>query len=520
MTTTQAQETAVGITDDKAIEAEAERRRKTGEPLPQFRGIDENQAAVFRQFERADAGWHAGMKKRLMTKVDIHLLPLLALVYTLNFLDRNNLSQARLGTLEQDLGMRGTNFNLATSILFVGYLLMQLPSNLLITRVRPSLYLGAVIAVWGAISTAQASTQSFGGLVACRFFLGFAEAPLFPGAVFLMSTWYTRAELAHRLAWFYSGSSLANAFGGLIGAGVLANLSGAHGIAGWRWLFIIEGSITIGVALATAFILPDYPTTTRWLTPEERAYAQWRLIDDAGEADLTSTISVRDGLLMALRDPRLYLFTLLQHVSILSQTFQYFFPSIVKTLGYGSVETLLITAPVWIATFLVSLLVTFTSGRADDRSVHIIALMLVSVVGNIIVVATLNTAARFFAMFLMPMGAVAAYQIILAWVANSFPRPFVKRSACISIANMFANCATIYGSYMYPSSDGPRYLAGGCATAAVGLLVAVLALVVRLVLQRRNRWLDESEVQEADGHVVNLHADDREAGGLGFRYIL
>lgn len=87
--------------------------------------------------------------------------------------------------------------------------------------------------LWGVISTCQAATHSFPGLVVCRFFLGFAEAPFFPGAVFLLSCWYTRSELTHRIAWFYSGSSLANAFGGLLGAGVLGNLGGAQGIAGW-----------------------------------------------------------------------------------------------------------------------------------------------------------------------------------------------------------------------------------------------------------------------------------------------
>ena len=79
-----------------------------------------------------------------------------------------------------------------------------------------------------------------------------SEAPFFPGAIMLMSSWYTRAELGHRIAWFYSGSSLANMFGGLISAGVLSNLEGAHGISGWRWLFIIEGVITVGVSLLAA----------------------------------------------------------------------------------------------------------------------------------------------------------------------------------------------------------------------------------------------------------------------------
>ncbi|KAK6844338.1 MFS transporter [Apiospora arundinis] len=478
--------------------------------------------ALFRQFASAGEEWHHLMTKKMLRKVDGHLLPVLILMYLLNFLDRNNLSQARLGTLEADLGMTGTDFNLATSILFVGYLLMQLPSNLALTRVRPSIYLGVAMAVWGVISACQAATHSFGGLVAARFMLGFAEAPFFPGAVFLMSSWYTRSEMAHRIAWFYSGSSLANSFGGLIGAGVLGGLNGAHGIAGWRWLFIIEGSITVAAAVSAIFILPNYPATTKWLSREEQAYAQWRLIDDTGEADQAGASTLKEGVKLAFRDPRLYLFTLLQHASLLSQSFQYMFPAIVKTLGYGNVETLLITAPIWIGTFLVSLVVTYTSGRYHERSWHIIGLMLVSVVGNVIVVSTLNTAVRFFAMFLMPMGAVAAYQIILAWVSNSFPRPLVKRSVCISFANMIGNSANIYGPYMYPASQGPRYLPGGAGTAAVALVTALLALTVRMVLSRENRKLEARESIDSEGNVtagVNRHGNVDERA-VGFRYVL
>lgn len=135
---------------------------------------------------------------------------------------------------------------------------------------------------------------------------------------------------------------------------------------------------------------------------------------------------------MALADYRLYLFVLLQHISLLSQTFQYFFPSIVGTLGYGSIDTLWLTAPVWVstlrlgyggkrflltkppkfATFLVSIFVTWTSSRTKDRSIHIVCLMLVAAVGNAIATGTTNIGARFFAMFLMPMGAVSACKSI------------------------------------------------------------------------------------------------------------
>ncbi|KAL3456997.1 major facilitator superfamily domain-containing protein [Aspergillus heterothallicus] len=456
--------------------------------------------------------WHRNMTKKLLRKVDLHLLPLLVLMYLLNFLDRNNLSQARLGTLEQDLGMKGTDFNLATSILFVGYLLMQLPSNLLLTRVRPSLFLGVAMGIWGVISACQAAAQSFAGLVVARFFLGFVEAPFFPGAVMLMSSWYTRQELSYRIAWFYAGSSLANAFGGLIGAGVLGNLHMSHGISGWRWLFIIEGTITVALSMLVPLLLPNYPATTNWLEDEEKAYAQWRLINDAGEADDTSASSIKEALYLVFTDRRIYLFILLQHMSLLSQTFQYFFPSIVSTLEYSNIETLLITAPVWIATFLVSLVVTWTSGKTNDRSIHIMCLMSVSIVGCIICTASTNIGARFLGMFMMPMGAVSAYQIIIAWVANSFPRPLVKRSAAIATANMIGNTASIYGSYMWPSSSGPRYIPGGSATAAVALGVAVMAFVIRTVHARMNRGIVEREST----------VDREEELGVprGFRYII
>ena len=195
------------------------------------------------RFDGLDDAAAEAARKRLLRKVDARLLPFLIIMYLLNFLDRSNLAQARQGSLEVDLGMTKTDFNLATSIFFVGYLLMQLPSNLLITRVRPSLYLSSAMALWGGVSACNAATRKFTDLVVVRFFLGFVEAPFFPGAVFLMSSWYTRAELTCRISYFYSGSALANMFGGIIGAAVLESFDGAHGIAGWRWLFIIVGPL-------------------------------------------------------------------------------------------------------------------------------------------------------------------------------------------------------------------------------------------------------------------------------------
>lgn len=111
-----------------------------------------------------------------------------------------------------------------------------------------------------------------------------------------------------------------------------------------------EGTITIGIAILSGFFLPNYPATTPWLSDEEKHFAAWRLLADINEEDERHATSTMAGLKLALADYRLYLFVLLQHVSLLSQTFQYFFPSIVGTLGYGSIDTLWLTAPVWVST--------------------------------------------------------------------------------------------------------------------------------------------------------------------------
>lgn len=162
-----------------------------------------------------------------------------------------------------------------------------------------------------------------------------------------------------------------------------------------------------------SFLLPDYPATTKWLTKEEQDYAQWRLIEDTGEADHTDTIGLWQAVKMGFSDYRLYLFILMQHCNLLSQSFTYFFPTIVNTLGYSQVTTLLLTVPVWFATFVVALAVAIHASKTDERTLHIVIPMLVACVGNVIVTSSTNTGARFFAMFLMPMGALPAFQVIL-----------------------------------------------------------------------------------------------------------
>lgn len=142
--------------------------------------------------------------------------------------------QAKLDSFEKDLGLVGNQFNVAVSILNVGYVLFQLPSNMILTKTRPSLYIPACAMIWSCVSAATAGVHNYQGLIAVRFFLGIVEAPFWPGAFYMLSSWYTRKELALRTAVLYSGLVLATAFSGLIAAGVFAGLEGKAGLAGWQ----------------------------------------------------------------------------------------------------------------------------------------------------------------------------------------------------------------------------------------------------------------------------------------------
>ncbi|KLU93176.1 hypothetical protein MAPG_12113, partial [Magnaporthiopsis poae ATCC 64411] len=196
-----------------------------------------------------DAEKLAKLERSLVRKLDRNMLPILFLMYFMNYIDRNALPHARLDTLEEDLGLHGWDYNVSISVFFIGYLLMQIPSNMLITKVRPSRYLSGCMLAWASLSGVTAAVREGKGLATCRFFLGFVEAPFYPGALYLLSSFYTREELGVRIALMYMGQILSSGLAGLFAAGIFKTLHNTLGLSGWRWLFIIEASVTAAIAL-------------------------------------------------------------------------------------------------------------------------------------------------------------------------------------------------------------------------------------------------------------------------------
>ncbi|EMD59637.1 hypothetical protein GGP41_008581 [Bipolaris sorokiniana] len=426
----------------------------------------------------------------LVKKIDWRLMPTLMVMYFLNYVDRNAIAQARLNNLEEDLGMTGVQFNTCVSILFVGYVLMQIPSNMLITRIKPGIYMSSWMFIWAIVSACTALVQNFGGLVACRFFLGITEAPFYPGATYMLSIFYTRREVATRIALLYCAQILATGLSGLIAAGVF-QMDGLRGIAGWRWLFIIEGAVTAFVAIFGFFMLPNTPLTTRWLSPRERELAHARMERDR-IGDSTEDVSMMDGLKQACRDPRTWLFCLMQNFHLSACSFNSFFPTVVKTLGFSTTITLVLTCPPFLFAGAAGIATGWSSGRMHERTWHITCGLLVAVVGFVIAASTLNTAGRYIACFIFPVGAYSVNSVIIGWASSTLSQTKEKKAVVLAMTNVGGQIGYIYGAYLWPETDKPRYGIGFGASAGFALLSIVCAWIIRAMLIKENKRLRQS----------------------------
>ncbi|KAJ3813547.1 major facilitator superfamily domain-containing protein [Lentinula lateritia] len=471
-------------------------------------------------------------ERRLVRKLDMRVLPTIVLIFIMNYIDRNAVTTARLKGLEQDLHLSDLQYNVVLSILYVSYCPAQIPSNMALNWItRPSLYIGTCVVIWGLISTLTGITQSYGGILAIRLCIGIPESAFYPGgkAIYLLSRWYTKKELAFRSAILYGGLLISNAFGALMAAGILANMEGKLGIRAWRWVFFIEGSITMFIGLNAMWLLPDYPINTRWVSPKDRRLAQARLADDAGEADKDSTgDSPLKGLLMAIQDPKVWVFAIMNTAQLLGLSFVNFFPTLTSTLGFSTTVSLLLAAPPWILSTITCCLNAWHADRTGGRFFHQSAWWWGVMVGFIISLATNNNGARYFSMFLMACG-YGGFAMTLVWVSSTFPRPPAKRAAIIGIVNGVGNIGNLMGSYTWKAEWGPDYHQSMIISFVALVISTILSLILRQWVIRDNKKLDEDEkrglndanrarVEEA-ARLEGITFDQAMQRRKGFRYL-
>ncbi|KAH8880214.1 MFS general substrate transporter [Thozetella sp. PMI_491] len=437
-----------------------------------------------------DEEWHR-ISRRVVKKLDMTLMPMIWLLFLFNYLDRNNISQAKLNGIEKDLNLEGAEYNTAVSLLNAGYMVMQIPSNMILTRVRPSLYLPFWTCVWSIVAASTAAVNNFGQLITVRLLLGVSEAPFFPGVYYLLSCWYTKKELGLRMAVLYSGLVVATAFSGLISAGVFAGLDEARGIAGWRWLYIIVGAINFLLSLVAFFLIPDFPESAtgsqKWLmTPEERKVALERILADRIVQESNRTLWF--GFVRAVSDYRTWAFVFMLIFNHAAYGFNYFYPTIVKGFGFGSdTITQLLTAPPFLLGAILSFFISWSSDKHNERSLHIAVPMGVAIVGFVISIATLNSAARYFASFLYVTGCFAANGLVYSWAANVLDDTPEKKAVATSMVNVLAQLGNIMSPYFFRTQDQPRYIMAMILLIMFAGLSGLVCLFLKWDLRRANR---------------------------------
>ncbi|KAJ9104363.1 hypothetical protein QFC19_004005 [Naganishia cerealis] len=366
---------------------------------------------------------------------------------------------------------------------------------------RPSLYIAGAMVVWGMISVLTGLTHNFVGALMTRFFLGFVEAAFLPGALYLLSKWYTKREIALRYALLFTGNLLSNAFGSLIAAGILRNMEGVLGYAAWRWLFFIEGALTMFVALLAAVILPDTPTNSRWFTAEELQVARLRMSEDNGQADVDSKDQpILYGLKLAFADIKI--------------------PTLTKTLGFGNTQTLLMSAPPWVFSALFTLVNSWCADRYQKKMPFVIGPLVMGIVGFVISIATMNKAARYVALFLQA-GSYAGYVIMYTMMSSSFHSPPAKRAVAIALLNAVSQLGNIAGSYVWDKSFGPSYRNAYAIVLSCFVVGIALNVWFRQILAKENARYEEAErAWEENYSGIEYNPEEVNAAPRGFRHLL
>ena len=300
----------------------------------------------------------------IVSQVMRRLLPFLLLMYVLAFLDRANIGFAQKA-LQHDTGISNAAFAFGAGVFFVGYALFEVPSNLLLHRVGARLWMCRIMVTWGLVSAAMSLAHTATTFYALRFLLGVAEAGFFPGVIYYLTRWFPQSARARAVGVFYFGAPLAFMFGSPL-SGFLLELHGALNLAGWQWLFLIEGGLASVVGVWAFFYLDDRPEDASWLTPQARTTLSAALDDDARAASAHGP----RNLLAALVDKRVLLFSaiyLLIQMSVYGVIF--YLPQQVAALMGESVglRVGMVAAAPWICALV---LTWFVPRRADATGTH------------------------------------------------------------------------------------------------------------------------------------------------------
>lgn len=381
--------------------------------------------------------------------------------------------------------MKGQDYNIALFVFFVPYILLEVPCNVILKRLRPSVWLSSIMLGWGVITICQGLTRSFAGLVVCRVLLGFFEAGFFPGSIYLISMYYKRHELQLRVNAFFSASILAGAFSGLL-AYAIANMSGAAGYPAWRWIFIIEGLCTVFVATCAFFVIPDWPEKAKFLKPEERSALITRLALDTAESKMNTWDTKTTKRIFG--DPKIYL-GLLMYLGIVNTGYatSFFTPTILTQLNWTAVHAQVMSIPIYIAATICALTVAYHTDRLKRRFPFILLGCFIATIGYAILLCmrTVPVGARYFAIYLITCGGYIAQPVTIVWLNNNVSGHY-KRGVAMAMQIGLGNSGGIIASNIFITDQEPYYPVGFGISLGLVWLCGLSAVAMLLLLRSEN----------------------------------
>ncbi|BEI84631.1 hypothetical protein CcaverHIS002_0500320 [Cutaneotrichosporon cavernicola] len=470
-------------------------------------------------------------QKKMYRKIDVRLLPMLALLYLFAYIDRANIGNAKIEGLLEDLHLDGTKYNTAQSIFFVTYILFEIPANIILERYfrsRPSWWLGGLAVLWGLAMTLHGVVKNYGGLLAVRLALGIPEAGFFPGAVYLCSLWYPRHMLNSRIALFYTSSALAGAFSGLLAFGI-AKLRGVGGIAAWRWIFLLEGAATIALGLMVPFILPDHASNSKFLTDEERKYMS--IVSGAQDKSAHSgqhdsdDVSKWKVFKSVVTDWQLYLLGIVYWSNTVpNYAMKFAMPTIIKAMGYSSSQAQLLSVPPYIVGAITACVAGLFSDRFRKRMPFIMVAQFTVIVALIIIMPIRHDIKKYMAPAYLAICLVCAgvYPIgpgTNTWTANNTAGP-AKRAMSVAFVISLCNVGGIIGGYIFLESEKPHFTTGYAGSLGFAFAGVLGAAVLEIAYKRINSKRDNMTKEEIDTKYTPQELSQLGDRSPYFRYML
>ncbi|CAH0017419.1 unnamed protein product [Clonostachys rhizophaga] len=429
-------------------------------------------------------------ERKLCRKFDVRLMPVLAIMYLFNALDKGNLGNAESAGLSKNLNFAPNQYNLLISIFFVPYVVFAPPVAILGKRFGPARVLPILMFIFGSMTLLSAAANNFGGLFALRFFLGAAESGFFPLVIYYLTTFYRRGELARRLALFYAASNIANAFSGLLSFGVFQIKSS---LLPWRYLFIIEGACSVLFSFFTYWYLPLSASEAKFLNDEEKALAFHRIQVDSSSV-VSEDFNLRDSLKI-FTYPSTYGFLMIEIcLGVPIQSVALFMPQIISRLGYSVVKTNLYTVAPNVGGAVMLLILAFSSDFLRLRFPFIMLGFTLTFIGFIIYAAIQDVHAQlqlaYYACFMMVWGTSAPSVILSTWYNNNVAHEG-RRVVLTSVGVPLANVMGLVSSNIFREKEKPKYETALITTASFGaagcLIAGCLGAYMVFDNYRRNR---------------------------------